>query len=48
LTLRKERVLEIEKDRTRSHCLENWLRKGLWTCGKTDYVKEMNPELAID
>jgi hypothetical protein len=48
MTLRKEKVLEIERDRTISHCMENWLRKGLWSCGKTEYMKEINAELAID
>jgi len=40
--LKKEGILEIEKKkkkkrRTRSHSLENSLRKGLCTCRKTDY-----------
>ena len=28
--------------------MAKWLRNGLWTCGKTDYMEEMNVELAID
>jgi len=33
---RNERVLEIESGSTRSHSVEKWLRKRLWTCLKTD------------
>jgi hypothetical protein len=33
-----ERILEIERIRsTLSHCVENLLWKGLWTCRKTEY-----------
>ena len=28
----EERVLEIERGNTRSHCVENWLWKTVWTC----------------
>jgi hypothetical protein len=38
----KERILEIEKGSTTSHCLENWLWKRLWTGHKTHY--RMNNE----
>ena len=48
MTLRKERVLETERDRTISHSMENYLMKGLSSCGKTDCMKEMNAELATD
>ena len=34
--LKKEGILEIERGRTRSHSVENLLRKGLCTCRKTD------------
>jgi hypothetical protein len=38
MTIRKrERVLEIEGGNTRSHSVENWLWKRLWTCCQTDY-----------
>ena len=33
----KETMLETERGSTRSHYVENWLWKGLWTCRKTDY-----------
>jgi hypothetical protein len=32
-----ERILEIERENTISHSVENSLWKRLWTCGKTDY-----------
>jgi hypothetical protein len=35
---KKEGILEIERGRTRSHSVENSLRKGLCTC-KTDYYR---------
>jgi uncharacterized membrane protein YgaE (UPF0421/DUF939 family) len=35
---RKANILEIERGSTRSHSMENWLCKRLWTCRKTDYV----------
>jgi hypothetical protein len=38
--LRKGKVLEVELRSARSHCVEKWLRKRLWTRLKTDY--EMN------
>jgi hypothetical protein len=28
---------EIERGNTRSHCVEKWLWKNLYTCLKTDY-----------
>jgi hypothetical protein len=28
--------LETERGSTRSHCVENWLWKRLWTCRKAD------------
>jgi len=31
---RKQRVLQIERRSTRSHCAENWIWKRLWTCLK--------------
>jgi hypothetical protein len=40
MTLRKERVLEIDTGSTRSHSVESSLWKRLWTRRKTDY--EMN------
>jgi len=36
MTLRKERILEVERGRTRSHCVGNKLRKRLGTCRKAD------------
>ena len=33
-TVWKERILEIERRNTRSHSVENSLRKRLWTCRK--------------
>jgi len=36
LLYRNERVLEIERGSARSHSVENWLWKGLWTYHKTD------------
>jgi len=30
-------VIEIERGSTRSHFVENSLRKRLWTCRKEDY-----------
>jgi hypothetical protein len=32
-----ERILEIEKGSTRSHSVQNCLRKRLWACRKADY-----------
>jgi len=32
----KETILEIERGSSRSHCVENWLLKRLWTCRETD------------
>jgi hypothetical protein len=32
----KETIPEIEKGFSRSHCVENWLLKRLWTCRETD------------
>jgi hypothetical protein len=40
---KKERILEIERGSTRSHCVENWLRKRLWTCRKADCRMMMTP-----
>jgi hypothetical protein len=40
---RENRILEIERGNTRSHSLENALRKRLWTSRKTDY--RMNKSL---
>jgi hypothetical protein len=48
MTFRKERILENEIGSTRSPSMEKWLWKRLWTCGKTDGIKEMKVELAID
>jgi len=48
MIFRKERILETEIGSTRSHSMENSLWKRLWTFGKTDCMKEMNVELAID
>jgi len=53
MTLRKKRILKIERGSTRSHSVENWLWKRLhsvenwlwkrlWTCRETDY--RMNDE----
>ena len=33
-----EKILEFERSSTRSHCVENWLWKRLWTCRKRDCV----------
>jgi len=33
----KERILSFEGGSSRSHYVESWLWKGLWTCLKTDY-----------
>jgi hypothetical protein len=33
----KERILSFEGGGTRSHYVESWLWKRLWTCRKTDY-----------
>jgi hypothetical protein len=38
MTLRKEKLLEMERGRTRLHPLENSLFKMLRTCRKTDYT----------
>jgi hypothetical protein len=39
----KEKILEIKRGSTRSHCVENSLWKRLRTCRKTDYrMNEMN------
>jgi len=35
--LRKSKILELERGSTRSHSVENWLWKWLWTCRKTYY-----------
>jgi hypothetical protein len=35
----KDRILEIERESTRPHSVENSLWKRLWTCHKTDYRK---------
>jgi hypothetical protein len=35
--LKKEGILEIENGSTKSHSLENSLRKGLYICRKMDY-----------
>ena len=35
--LRKRDGTEIERGRTRSLSVENWLWKRLWTCRKRDY-----------
>jgi len=32
----KDTVLEIESASTRSHSMENWFWKRLWTCSKAD------------
>ena len=32
----KERILSFEGGSSRSHYVESWLWKGLWTCLKTD------------
>jgi hypothetical protein len=37
LTKGHERILETERGSTRSHSVENWLLKSLWTCRKADY-----------
>jgi len=37
----KKRLLETERGSTRSHSVENWLWKGIWTCRKTNYVMMM-------
>ena len=34
--LKEKRILEIEIGSTRSHSVENLLRKMLWTCRETD------------
>jgi DMSO/TMAO reductase YedYZ molybdopterin-dependent catalytic subunit len=36
MTLRKKKILEIERGSTRSHCVENWLSERLWTGRETD------------
>jgi hypothetical protein len=36
---RGKQLLEIERGNIRSHCVENWLWKKLWTCRKTDSGK---------
>ena len=33
----KERILSFEGGSSRSHYVESWLWKTLWTCHKTDY-----------
>ena len=38
----KERILETERGSTRSHCLQNWLYKGLWNCRTADCTARMN------
>jgi hypothetical protein len=38
MILKKEKILEIERGSTRSHCVENLLWKRLWTWRKTHYV----------
>ena len=44
---RKDRILETEIGRTRSHCVEKWLWKWLWMCRKADYrMKEGLEEIA--
>jgi hypothetical protein len=37
MTLRKERILEIERVNITLHSVENALWKRPWTCRKTDY-----------
>ena len=34
----KKRLLEPDRNSTRSHCVENSLWKTLWTCRRTDYA----------
>jgi hypothetical protein len=34
----KERLLEIERGSTRSHCVENWLWERLWTCRQGENI----------
>ena len=36
-TLRKEMILEIESVRTRSHTVEDLMKKSLWICRQTEY-----------
>jgi hypothetical protein len=36
ITLRKQKILEIERSGSRSHCVENSLWKRLWTSRKID------------
>jgi hypothetical protein len=36
MSLRKKKVLEIERRSTRSHCVENLFYRMLWTCRKAD------------
>jgi hypothetical protein len=39
-------ILEIERGSTRSHCVENSLRKRVWNC-KTDYVMMMMMKMTV-
>jgi hypothetical protein len=44
MTLRKMRILEIERGSSRLHCVENLLWKRLWTFRKTtEWVNHMVP-----
>jgi len=36
----KEKIVELERESTRSHPVMNFLWKSLWTCRKADYVNE--------
>jgi len=38
MTLKKDKLLEIQRESTSSHCVENSLWKRLWTWRKTDYA----------
>jgi len=42
MTVKKEKVLEIERGSTRSRDVEISLWKGLWICRKADYVLMTN------
>jgi hypothetical protein len=43
----KEKILENEKESTRSHSLERLLWNMLWTCRKTDYVMTMTMTMIV-
>ena len=43
-------MLQVERGSTRSHCVENWLWKRLWACGKTDCLMDgwMDERISVE